>query len=91
MNQNMNTNLEGESYLNMDQDVLLKGLNAGNFTPVGVSSRGMPIVEFHYDQIGTVVGQDGSILGTTNQATIHINTQGLIHIVPKQGIIIPLP
>jgi hypothetical protein len=42
----------------------------------------MPIVEFPYAKIGIVVGVDGAFLGHTNQAVIHINSKGQIHIVP---------
>ena len=79
------THLEGKSFLTIDHNILLNDLKIGNYEIIGINGRNMPIVQFQYDNIGIVVGRDGSIIGNTNQATIHINANRQIHIVPRSN------
>jgi hypothetical protein len=75
-----NNYLPGRSILTSDPNQLLNSLNSGNFTAVGTTPRGMPIVKFG-QIIGTVIDQSGANLGPTEYAVIHIGKNG-IHIVP---------
>ena len=83
-NHNQDTHLEGKSYLTMNEQTLLDDLNSGNYDVIGLDARNSnPIVKFNYESIGVVVGKSGSVIGNTNIATIHLNSQGQIHIVPR--------
>ena len=73
----------GKSILSADPQHLVNQLNNGNFTPVGVTRGGMPIVKFNFN-IGTAINLSGN-QGLTSYGAVHVGRGG-IHIVP-----IPFP
>lgn len=72
--------VQGKSILTASPDRLLNQLNSGNFTPVGTSSTGMPIVDFG-SVIGSASNKAGQIVGQTSYSVVHVDRGG-VHIVP---------
>ena len=69
----------GKSILTADPQQLVNHLNNGNFTPVGVTSSGVPVVKFNFN-IGIGINLSGN-QGVTQYGAVHVGKGG-VHIVP---------